>query len=106
MMRRPSSYKARRGALVLLAMVMAAAPTAAQPSNATACSGCHASTADGPVPSLAGRPATDIITAMAAFRSGEREATVMDRIAKGFSDEEISAIAQWYEAQDQPAGNP
>ena len=91
---------------MLLAIVVAAAPAAAQPSSAAACSGCHASTAEGPVPSLAGRPAADIITAMAAFRRGERAATVMDRIAKGFSDEEISDIAQWYATQSQPAGNP
>jgi cytochrome c553 len=30
---------------------------------------------------------------MKAFRSGQRPATVMDRIAKGFSDDEIRAIA-------------
>jgi sulfide dehydrogenase cytochrome subunit len=32
---------------------------------------------------------------MKAFRTGERPATVMDRIAKGFTDPEISAIATW-----------
>lgn len=32
---------------------------------------------------------------MLAFKAGTRAATVMDRIAKGFSDEEIRAIAQW-----------
>jgi cytochrome c553 len=32
---------------------------------------------------------------MQAFRSGQRAATVMDRIAKGFSDEETRAIAVW-----------
>lgn len=30
------------------------------------------------------------------FRTGERAATVMDRIAKGFTDEEIRAIAEWF----------
>jgi sulfide dehydrogenase cytochrome subunit len=33
------------------------------------------------------------------FRSGQRAATVMDRIAKGFTDDEIQAIAAWYAAQ-------
>ena len=37
--------------------------------------------------------------AMLAFRSGQRPATVMDRIAKGFTDDEIKAIADWYGAQ-------
>jgi cytochrome c553 len=36
---------------------------------------------------------------MHAFRTGAREATVMDRIAKGFSDEEILAIAKWLAAE-------
>ena len=36
---------------------------------------------------------------MKAFRAGERPATVMDRIAKGFSDDEMRAIAAWYAAQ-------
>ena len=37
--------------------------------------------------------------AMQDFRSGQRAGTVMDRIAKGFTDEEIAAIAAWYAAQ-------
>jgi cytochrome subunit of sulfide dehydrogenase len=36
---------------------------------------------------------------MQAFRSGARPATVMGRIAKGFSDDEVKAIAAWYGAQ-------
>ena len=48
------------------------------------------------VPRLVGRPAADIVTAMQQFRAGQTPATVMDRIAKGFSDEETTAIAAWY----------
>ena len=40
-----------------------------------------------------------IVKAMQDFRSGQRTGTVMDRIAKGFTDEEIQAIAAWYAAQ-------
>jgi cytochrome c553 len=36
---------------------------------------------------------------MAEFRSGQRPATVMGRIAKGFSDDEIKAIAAWWSSQ-------
>jgi sulfide dehydrogenase cytochrome subunit len=36
---------------------------------------------------------------MRAFRSGQRDATVMDRIARGYSETEIEAIADWYQAQ-------
>jgi cytochrome c553 len=51
------------------------------------------------VPRLTGRNPADIISAMQGFKSGKLPATVMDRIAKGFSDEEIKAIAAWYGAQ-------
>jgi cytochrome c553 len=36
---------------------------------------------------------------MKVFRSGQRPATVMDRIAKGFSDDEIEAIEAWFVMQ-------
>jgi sulfide dehydrogenase cytochrome subunit len=71
------------------------------PAGAVACTGCHASTArvETAVPPLNGRPAADIAAAMAAFKSGERKGTIMDRIAKGFSEPETQAIAQWYAQQ-------
>jgi len=40
-----------------------------------------------------------MMAAMQAYRGGQRPATVMDRIAKGFSDDEIKAIAAWFSAQ-------
>ncbi len=36
---------------------------------------------------------------MLAYRNGERPASVMDRIAKGFSEDEIQAIAAWVAAR-------
>jgi sulfide dehydrogenase cytochrome subunit len=71
------------------------------PPGAAGCSGCHAASSrvDTPVPPLVGRPAADTASQMIAFKSGERKGTIMDRIAKGFSDEEIQAIAAWYAAQ-------
>jgi cytochrome subunit of sulfide dehydrogenase len=77
----------------------------APPSGAVSCSGCHAPAGvAGGMPAIAGRPAEEIVATMAAFRDGTRAATVMDRIAKGFSDEEIRAIAVWLARQrDQAA---
>ncbi|NYZ13790.1 cytochrome C [Azospirillum sp. RWY-5-1] len=73
--------------------------TAGAPPGAVSCAGCHAPAAvGGPVPDLTGRPAVEIVAAMQAFRGGTRPATVMDRIAKGFSDEETRAIADWLSA--------
>jgi cytochrome c553 len=47
------------------------------------------------VPPLDGQPAEEIVAAMLAYRTGERGPTVMDRIAKGFTDNEIREIAGW-----------
>ncbi|MGO1075635.1 c-type cytochrome [Inquilinus sp. CA228] len=90
-------HRVLAGAAVLAALAASAvaAPAAAQPSGAASCSGCHGPAGTGPVPGLEGRPAAEIAAAMAAFRSGERPATVMDRIAKGFTDDETRAIAEW-----------
>ena len=73
----------------------------AAPPGASSCSGCHAirPVAGEAVPPIAGRPASEIADAMAAFRAGERPATVMTRIARGFSAEEATAIAEWLERQ-------
>jgi cytochrome subunit of sulfide dehydrogenase len=78
-----------------------AAGLADAPPGATACSGCHptAKWVDTTVPRLIGRNAADVVTAMQAFKSGQLPSTVMGRIAKGFSDDEIKAIAAWYAAQ-------
>ena len=54
---------------------------------------------DSAVPRLVGRDANAIVAAMQAFRSGQIPSTVMDRIAKGFTDDEIRAIAAWYAVQ-------
>ena len=90
-------------AALLLAMIgpAAAAGPADAPPGAAACSGCHATGrwVDTTVPRLVGRNPADVVTAMQAFKSGQLASTVMGRIAKGFSDDEIKAIAAWYGAQ-------
>jgi sulfide dehydrogenase cytochrome subunit len=86
------------GFVSIAAVVVASAEP---PAGAAACSGCHPSSTrvTSPVPRLAGRDAAAIVKAMQDFRSGTRAGTVMDRIAKGFTDEEIQAIAAWYATQ-------
>ena len=98
---RPAHANAAVIALLLLVAMPEAAIAAAAPPGASSCSGCHPASASAqtPVPRLAGRPAADIVAAMQEFRSGQRPATVMDRIAKGFSEPETQAIAVWYAAQ-------
>lgn len=94
--------RARPVAFALL--LLAGTPAGAQsfgPPGAAACSGCHppAATSGIAVPPLIGRAAAEIVTAMNGFRSGQIPATVMDRIAKGFSEQEIEALAVWFAAQ-------
>ena len=83
-------------ATVLLAATVSAFAQSPAPPGAAVCSGCHGpNQAGASVPPLQDQTSDDIVTAMQAFRTGQRPATVMDRIAKGFSDEETRAIATW-----------
>jgi cytochrome c553 len=60
------------------------------------CSGCHAKNLpNNDFPQIYGRPATEIREAMLAYRSDELSGTVMNRIAKGYSETEIDAMAQY-----------
>jgi sulfide dehydrogenase cytochrome subunit len=78
-----------------------AVASAEPPPGAASCSGCHPASVrvTSPVPRLNGMDQAAFVRAMQDFRSGQRTATVMDRIAKGFTDAEIQAIAAWYAAQ-------
>jgi len=93
--------KFRVAAIGLASIAAAAAASAEPPAGAASCSGCHPSSARvaSPVPRLAGLDRAAIVRAMQEFRSGQRAGTVMDRIAKGFTDDEIQAIAAWFAAQ-------
>ena len=84
----------------LSAHALAAGPADAPP-GALSCSGCHATarSVDTTVPRLIGRNPADIVTAMQAFKSGQLPSTVMDRIAKGFTEAEIRAVADWLSQQ-------
>ena len=84
----------RVAAGAMLAVLLGAA---APPPGASSCSGCHGGVA--PIPVLAGRNANEIVAAFDAFRAGTKPATVMDRIAKGFSPDETVAIAAWWAGQ-------
>lgn len=91
---------AATAAAVLVLTFAGAARAADPPPGALSCSGCHPphAAAGAPAP-LAGQPAAAIVTAMQAFRGGQRAATVMDRIAKGFSADEVAAMAAWFEKE-------
>ena len=88
-------------AIAAVAIAAAVVASAEPPPGAAACSGCHPASprVTSPVPRIAGIDRVAIVRAMQDFRSGQRAATVMDRIAKGFTDDEIQAIAAWFATQ-------
>lgn len=51
---------------------------------------------------LAGQPRQQLIASMRAFKTGERQATIMHQIAKGYSDEQIELIAGFLAQQKKP----
>jgi sulfide dehydrogenase cytochrome subunit len=65
---------------------------------ASSCAACHGpeGASPGAIPPLQGKSAAFIELALKEFRSGASEATVMGRLAKGYSEEEIALIARWY----------
>lgn len=45
---------------------------------------------------LAGRPADELLAQLLAFRNGQRPATVMQQIAKGYTPEQLESIARFF----------
>lgn len=72
-------------------------------SVAATCANCHGTDGraqdDATVPGLAGRNADYIAAQMAAFRNGERQATIMHQIAKGFNEEQTRQLAEFFASQ-------
>lgn len=85
-----------RGAAALFVLAVPLLIAAGPPPGASACSGCHGAAVAGGIPPIAGRPAVDLTAMLRDFRDGRRKATLMDRLMKGFSDAEISAIAAYW----------
>ena len=68
--------------------------------NCAACHGTNGKAAPGSaVPGLAGQPKEAFVTAMAQFKEGKRPATLMHQIAKGYTDAEIAALADYFSKQ-------
>jgi cytochrome subunit of sulfide dehydrogenase len=91
-----------RMAVLASAFLVAAPVLAVDPQTlAVSCSGCHTNSPklNTAIPRIRGRPAAVIVEAMHSFRSGRRPATVMDRIAKGFTDDEIKQMAEYFSGQ-------
>ena len=68
---------------------------------AAACASCHGTNGNAQPGSiaLAGMPRDDIVQKMLDFKNGRRPATIMHQLAKGYSDEQIAAIAGYFADQ-------
>jgi cytochrome subunit of sulfide dehydrogenase len=68
---------------------------------AATCANCHGtggkSVAE--VPSLAGVPAAQTIQKMKDYRDGKLPATIMHQLAKGFTDEQVALVADYFAKQ-------
>jgi sulfide dehydrogenase cytochrome subunit len=61
------------------------------------CFTCHGTDgkSTGAIPGLMGRAATFITAKLNEFKQGKGNPTVMDRIARGYTDQEIARIAEY-----------
>jgi sulfide dehydrogenase cytochrome subunit len=62
------------------------------------CAGCHGTDGDsqGSAPSLKGEDAETLKEMLMDYKTDKDEGTVMNRIAKGYSDEEIAAVSDYF----------
>ena len=97
--------------IAAMLLAVAAATTAAQAPDANlarnlaaTCTNCHGTNgvSQGGTASLAGMPRDAMIRAIQEFKTGARPATIMQQLAKGYTDEQIALIAGWFAAQKAP----
>ncbi|AHM04591.1 Sulfite dehydrogenase cytochrome subunit SoxD [Roseibacterium elongatum DSM 19469] len=62
------------------------------------CTACHRPEGGDDIPSIAGLAPLDFIDGLVAYRSGERDHQVMQTITARLGDEEIAALAAYFEA--------
>ena len=88
--------------LALTAFTVDAQDDAVARSLAATCANCHGTdgrSATREVPALAGQPKEFLVSQMKAFQEGKRPATVMQQIAKGYTDAQLELLAGYLSAQ-------
>ncbi|OJV09629.1 MAG: hypothetical protein BGO20_02880 [Bosea sp. 67-29] len=63
------------------------------------CAACHVGSASGAqgIPALAGMPAGQLTALMMSYRRGERDNAAMRNVARQLSEDDIAALAAYYE---------
>ncbi len=84
--------------IVTIAAPMAMADEPATPFIAQACAGCHGQDGEGQgeIARIAGYDRDGFIRIWDEFRNDERPATIMNRIAPGYTDEEVAILADYF----------
>ena len=68
--------------------------------NCAACHGTNGTPAKGSdLAGLAGKPRNELQMALTQFKEGKKPATVMHQLAKGYSEQEIAALADYFSNQ-------
>jgi cytochrome subunit of sulfide dehydrogenase len=95
------SMAAMLAAACLWLPVASAQDAGAARGMAATCANCHGTDgrSAGSVPGLAGSDKNHIVQQMQDFKSGKRPSTIMQQLAKGFSDAQIEQIAAYFAAQ-------
>lgn len=66
------------------------------------CAGCHGTygSSNGPsIPTLSGMSSTYLVETMQGYKSGEIPSTIMGRLAKGYTDDEINLMGEYFAKQ-------
>ena len=65
---------------------------------AASCMACHGpeGRAEGTGLTIGGRPAQDLLGKLLAYKSGRLPATIMHQLVRGYSDDELSLIANYF----------
>lgn len=65
---------------------------------ALSCAACHGTDGKSPgaIPTIDGRSVKEMKEALTGFKAGTRQATVMNRLAKGYTDQEIDQLAEYF----------
>jgi cytochrome c553 len=68
---------------------------------AATCTGCHGTNgrSEGAIPAIAGLEKAYIVKVMREFRNDERPATVMHQHARGYTEDQIARIADFFSRQ-------